>query len=44
MSTDSEKEVLQKYIDALGENFSREHHAVSKQWCFALNRGCSGTT
>ena len=38
MSKDSEKEVLQKYIDALGEEFGREHHAVWNQWCLALHR------
>lgn len=38
MSKDSEKEVLQKYIDALGQEFGREHHAVWNQWCSALNR------
>ena len=38
MSKHSEQEVLQKYIDALGESFGREYHAVWNQWCFALNR------
>jgi len=38
MSKDSGKEVLQGYIDALGEDFGREHHAVWNQWCSALSR------
>lgn len=38
MSKDSGKEVLQSYVDSLGEDFGREHHAVWNQWCSALNR------